>query len=155
MNRRPLGIGLLVVVLVLAAQIPVLAATGELDQAYESNNINAAETIIYGQAAAQTFTAGKTGHLTHVAISGYEHSHVRLSLELRAVDAQGAPTGTLTPGSGTIFASSTQPISGGVDWLEFHFALPPQVTEGTMYALVALATDFVGVAGWYGTLEGG
>ena len=121
---------------------PSAAQIGTLDQ--ESTGTG---SISYrGSDLSQTFTAGRTGSLTQVDVLLHRFSSftTNFTVEIRAVTATGAPTGTDTVGTGTVLASKALPSTGistdlsAPTWVSVDFASPPAVTSGTSYAILVL-----------------
>jgi hypothetical protein len=98
---------------------------------------------------AQTFTAGKTGQLTHVQLYLFlEDAGVgdppTVTAEILPTDASGLPTGS-SLATAAVSVSSLVPA-----WYGFVFATPPQVTAGTRYAIVVTGSP-ADYASWYYT----
>lgn len=82
---------------------------------------------------AQTFTAGRTGDLDQVSLTGSTTGVPPpiVTVEIQTVDGAGYPTGTVL-GSGTF----TEQFNGFLDWTELRLDTPAPVVADTQYALV-------------------
>jgi uncharacterized repeat protein (TIGR01451 family) len=88
--------------------------------------------IVGGTSAAQTITAGISGHLDQVDlyinnITGTDP----LTVEIRDVDSNGAPGTTVLASTSATYSLSTP------DWVSFTFSSAASVSAGTQYAIVA------------------
>ena len=142
----------LVLAVLVALVAPAHAVAGTLDQSQTATD---ASFSFGGQRqVAQTFTAGRSGHLDQVEV------HVRrdvppsslstcnhgsgITAEIRTLTG-GSPSNT-TLGTTTVPATSVPTV---FDWIAPTFATPPSVTAGTQYALVLSATDASCTGFWF------
>src|SRR3974390_1470483 len=166
MTRRRLAAALAALALTLGAAGTALAVIpGTLDQSHDcvATHCNTANTALYPHwysgngtgnndstgrvTLGQTFTAGRSAHLTAVSLylAGIDGAAppATFTVGVVATDSQGVPNlgsaiaaGSVTTADTTI-ATSTDPA-----WVTVVFATPPTVTAGHKYAIV------LGLAGW-------
>jgi hypothetical protein len=115
--------------------VPTSASAGDLDQ--QQTLAPGARGIDSTQSGAQTFTAGRSGLLDQVDLNlAKGGSPVNLTVELRDV-AAGVP-GTQVLAAASVPASSV-PLTAAHAFVSIPFAVPPSVTAGSQYAIVAYA----------------
>ncbi len=113
--------------------VPASASAGDLDQ--QQTLAPGARGITSTQSGAQTFTAGRTGLLDQVDLNlAKGGSPGNLTVELRDV-AAGVP-GTQVLAAASVPASSV-PLTAAHAFVSIPFAVPPSVTAGSQYAIVA------------------
>jgi hypothetical protein len=83
-------------------------------------------------AAAQTFTAGRTGSLFEVSFADGQSGNFAAHVSVQPLDTAGHPSGDVL-GSGSL--SATGSISGPA-WFDVHLSTAAPITAGTHYALV-------------------
>jgi hypothetical protein len=123
-------------------------ASAEVDQS-QTGISQGVSTVGPTQSVAQTFTAGITGDLDRVDLylsQGDVAATAPLTVEIRAVDASGEPTGPPLA-SASVPAASVPSIPGG--WVTVLFAPPAPVVAGTQYAIVVYTASSNSYL-WYG-----
>jgi hypothetical protein len=98
-----------------------------------------------------TFTAGKTGLLTHVELYLFVEMDGVGVPDAATVEIQTTDPISRMP-SGSVIATATTSLSdtSPAMWYDFVFATPPQVTAGTRYAIVVTGAPDGG-SSWYYT----
>lgn len=135
---RLFGRSIATFVLVLTALVMPGAAWaqgGTLDQANDGPAYGYAGTT---DQTAQTFTAGRSGLLDRVELSGYAIAGGLATIQITAVDQNGQPTGSALA-SGSFNADDLPPHDGGVSgagWASVSFDPGVTVVAGTQYAIV-------------------
>ena len=127
-----------VVAVTLALGLVPAAQAGTLDQ--QQTDASAGLALIGSDdTKGQTFTAGLTGELDQadlfLAKSGSNTETLPLFVEIRTVDASGAPTATVLAAT-SVPAADVQPIPFE-EFVPVAFSPGAQVQAGTQYALVA------------------
>jgi Ca2+-binding RTX toxin-like protein len=124
-----------------AALARPLYQSGTLDQ---SNDVLAQGYLGTISQQAQTFTAGRTGLLDQVEVKGFKGgSSGQGTIEITAVDQNGAPTGSAL-GSGTYDSSVLPQLGADLNaggWLAVPISPAVQVTAGVQYAIVVPASN--------------
>jgi hypothetical protein len=133
MTRRTTRAVLALIVATGALALAAPASAGELDQ--QQTTITSGSNSS-SASFAQTFTAGLSGLLDQADLAIQRHTLASpctsdLTIQIRTVDATGAPTTT-------VLASATIPDAsiGTATFLSANFAAPATVFAGTQYALV-------------------
>ena len=106
------------------------------DQYQEADNSNWS----IGTSMAQTFTAGVTGLLDHVEVSGGFGQFAQPEVEIRTVTAEGEPNDAASALLGSITAPQ------GSSWITINFD-PADIflTAGQMYVLVLRRTPYISI----------
>jgi hypothetical protein len=140
----------LILTLLLGVQSLAVAATSEQLDQQQADITNSTFVGYYWQA--QTFKVGSTGTLTRVELWLQPIASVTspMTVEIRPVDAAGAPMGGRTLGvDGIALASAAvTPSSFGSGWVSFSFTNPLPVSSGDRYAIVVAHQSTTNVL-WY------
>ncbi len=131
--------------ILLAIPAQALATADAVDQAFPTNVLPS--SVNSTKLMAQTFTASTTGQIDKVSLSLESHSQLITGLvQIRAVAADGSPTGGTVQPAGTTVQFS---YALGGTYHDYTISPAFPITAGTQYAIVWMAK--AGTGFWWGS----